>query len=204
MLRILGVILITGIAASPATAAVYKCTGNDSRVTYQDTPCREGAGEIVMAILDDRAYDPPHSAEMQQATEELRRQDRELTERLDKDREERALREAERPPPYYGSGSRFPPLLPPSGYRGGFGRLHPGFVFPPRPVFHLPVMSLGALPEPAFSCLACPLSRPGVTRQSRADSHKLSSAMVRRGGTVHTVSGPRSSHSSSTRARDGE
>lgn len=202
MLRILGVMLITGIAASPVTAAVYKCTGNDSRVTYQDTPCREGAGEIVMAILDDRAYDPPPSAQMQQATEELRRQDRELTERLDKDREERALREAQRPPPYYGSGSRFPLPLPPSGYWGGFGRLHPGLIFPPRPVSHPPVMPLGALPEPAFSCLACPLSRPGLTRQSRADSHKLSSAMVRRGGTVH--SGSRSSHSRFTGTRAGE
>ncbi|MGQ0657878.1 MAG: DUF4124 domain-containing protein [Chromatiales bacterium] len=202
MLRILTVLLAAAFAASPARAEVYKCLGAHGLVTYQDTPCGAGAVENVIEIVDDRSYNAPPSAEMKKAAEELRKKDRELVERLDKERAERQLREAERPQPYYGSGSRYqPPMVGLVGpYWGSIDAWRPGFSFIPHRISRRHAIVPGTALDPTLNCLACPLL-PGqslpqlrhVHAHSHFIDHPLRRTMVRGHGPRPGLGGSRSS-----------
>jgi hypothetical protein len=88
-------LLALALAVSPASAAVYKCKAANGGVTYQDVPCAAGTVEDVVTIVNDRAYDPPLSKEMEEAAAALRQRHKELTERLDRQRAELQQRNEE-------------------------------------------------------------------------------------------------------------
>src|SRR3990172_9547579 len=130
MLRILAVLLVAAFATSSAFAEVYKCKGSQGRVTYQDTPCGAGVVEKVIEIVDDRAYNPPLSAEMQKAAEELRKKNRELAERLNNESKERQAREAERRASEEQRARYQPPSVAAVDYYDG-GTYRSGYFFNP-------------------------------------------------------------------------
>ena len=90
-----GVVLLLGAGA--ASAAVYRCTDPDGRVTYQDSECSAAARAQATDIPTD--FPPPNEAERAR----ILKQEAELEQRLEARRErearEAALRMASAPPP---------------------------------------------------------------------------------------------------------
>ena len=125
-LFIFSAVLATLGVPSAAVADVYKCKAADGTVTYQDSPCRAGSVESVVDVVEGRALSPDESAAMDKASEDLRQRDRELADRLERERLARLQHEAEEQARYAA-----PAVAPAVVYPESYGVWRGGLYFPP-------------------------------------------------------------------------
>jgi hypothetical protein len=125
--KLLIAVLATLGMVPAASGQAYKCKAADGSVTYQDTPCRAGSSESVVDVPEPRPVSPEDAAAMEKAREDLRERDRELADRLERERLARLQREAEEQARYAASSPAAPTVV----YPDELGVWRAGVYFPP-------------------------------------------------------------------------
>ncbi len=122
---LVAVLAILGVAPA-AHGQAYKCKAGDGSVTYQDAPCRAGSSESVVDVPEPLPVSPEDAAAMEKAREDLRQRDRELADRLERERLARLQREADEQARYAASTP-----APAMVYPDELGVWRAGVYFPP-------------------------------------------------------------------------
>jgi hypothetical protein len=106
-------------ASATAGAAVFRCTGGDGRITYQDTACEGGPATQPTSIPTD--YPPPNEAERARILQREADLERRLEARREREAREVSLRVASAPaaPPEPAVSEGYPlyyPIAMPRAY----------------------------------------------------------------------------------------